>query len=82
MLDESTFKITYIVKKWENFFLLSQINIVLDKKLDFPGSDGKASAYLLAGDPGLIPGWEDPLEVNGNPPSTLSRANLMDGGAL
>ena len=29
---------------------------------DFPGgSDGKASVYN-AGDPGLIPGWEDPLE--------------------
>ena len=25
------------------------------------GSDGKASAYN-AGDPGSIPGWEDPLE--------------------
>ena len=29
---------------------------------DFPGgSDGKASAYNT-GDPGSIPGWEDPLE--------------------
>ena len=30
--------------------------------LDFPGgSDGKASAHNV-GDPGLILGWEDPLE--------------------
>ena len=30
--------------------------------MGFPGSsDGKASAYNV-GDPGLIPGWEDPLE--------------------
>ena len=31
-------------------------------QIDFPGgSDGKASVYN-AGDPGSIPGWEDPLE--------------------
>ena len=30
--------------------------------MDFPGgSDGKASVYD-AGDPGSVPGWEDPLE--------------------
>ena len=40
-------------------FSILHLAIFLD---DFPGGlDGKASAYS-AGDSGLIPGWEDPLE--------------------
>ena len=45
----------------------------------FPGgSDGKESAYS-AGDPGLIPGSEDPLE-KGNPLQYSCLKNSMDRG--
>ena len=43
-----------------SFYLL--LHCLFNNLFDFPGgSDGKASAYR-AGDPGLVPGSEDPLE--------------------
>ena len=48
----------------------------------FPdGSDGKESAGNV-GDPGLIPGWEDPLgKVMATHSSILGLENPMDRGA-
>ena len=51
------------------------------KVKDIPGgSDSKESA-CNAGDPGYIPGWEDPLEKGMAPhSSTLAWKNPMDRG--
>ena len=43
------------------------------------GSDCKESAFN-AGDPGLIPGWEDPLE-KGMATQSICLENSMDRGA-
>ena len=50
------------------------------QKTDFPSSsDGKASA-CNAGDPGSIPGWEDPLEKEMATHSSILAWKIMDRG--
>ena len=41
----------------KNYQLISSRNFT-----DFPGGSGSKASFYNAGDPGLIPGLEDPLE--------------------